>query len=72
MPYARFWLDGAPGTVSTVEGGASPLQRVFIAPTDTRAMHRFYGIVYPTAQPPADYREIARNRNWRVFADPRC
>ena len=32
MPFARFWLDGAPGTVSTVEGGASPMGKLLLMP----------------------------------------
>jgi hypothetical protein len=72
MPHLRWWMDLKPFAASTVEGGASPLQRVFVAPTDTAAMHRFYGIVYPKAKPPADYRLLVRNRSWRVYADPAC
>ncbi len=72
MPHLRWWLDLEPFAASTVEGGASPLQRVFVAPADTPAMHRFYGVVYPRAQPPGEYRLVARNRYWRVFADPGC
>jgi hypothetical protein len=72
MPHLRWWMDLEPFAASTVEGGASPLQRVFVAPTDTPAMHRFYRIVYPKAAPPGDFKLVARNRSWRVFADPRC
>ncbi len=32
MPYARFWLDGAPGSVSTVEGDASPMGELLLMP----------------------------------------
>ena len=32
IPYARFWLGGAPGTVGTVEGGASPMGELLLMP----------------------------------------
>ena len=72
MPHLRWWLDAPPFSVSTPEAGASPLQRVLLAPRDVRAMRRFYDEEYPRIEPPADYRVIYRNDSWRVFAAPDC
>jgi len=72
IPHLRWWLDTPPFSVSTPEAGASPLQRVLLAPRDVRSMHRFYGEAYPRIEPPAGYRPVYRNRSWRVLAAPDC
>jgi hypothetical protein len=72
MPHLRWWLDTPPFSVSTPEAGASPLQRVLLAPRDVRTMRRFYDEDYPRIQPPAGYRPVYRNASWRVFAAPEC
>jgi hypothetical protein len=72
MPHLRWWLDTPPFSVSTPEAGASPLQRVVLAPRDVRAMRRFYDENYPKAEPPASYRPVYRNASWRVLAAPEC
>jgi hypothetical protein len=72
MPHLRWWLDAPPFSVSTPEAGASPLQRVLLAPRDVRSMRRFYDEEYPRIEPLADYRRVYRNRSWRVFAAPEC
>ena len=53
MPHLRWWLDTPPFSLSTVEAGASPLQRVLVTPRDTRAMRRFYRDQFPEVDPPA-------------------
>jgi hypothetical protein len=72
MPHLRWWLDTPPFSVSTVEAGASPLQRVLLAPRDVRALRRFYGGRFPRVTPPPDYRPVYRNSSWRVLAAPEC
>jgi hypothetical protein len=73
IPFARFWLDGAPGSVRTVEGGASPMGRVLLLPRRTRSTGRVYAKrTFPKVTPPDGYRQIYRNPSWRVFAAPGC
>jgi hypothetical protein len=73
IPGARFWLDGRPGSVTTVEGGASPMGKLLLLPRRNRSTSRIYRAgAFPRVQPPADYRQIYRNPSWRVFAAPGC
>jgi hypothetical protein len=72
MPHLRWWLDTPPFSVGTIEAGASPLQRVLLAPRDARSTRRFYDEQYPRVTPPPDYRPVYRNRSWRVLAAPGC
>lgn len=73
MPYARFWLDGAPGTVSTVEGGASPMGKLLLMPVKGRTTSRIYPPkVFPKVKTPAGWRTVYENRSWRVSAAPGC
>lgn len=73
IPGARFWLDGMPGSVRTVEGGASPMGRLLLLPRHNRSTSRIYrNNTFPRVRPPAGYRQIYRNPSWRVFAAPGC
>ena len=73
MPYARFWLDGAPGTVSTVEGGASPMGKLLLMPVKGASTARIYPPrIFPKVKTPAGFRTIYANRSWRVSAAPGC
>jgi hypothetical protein len=72
MPHLRWWLDLPPFGASTPEAGASPLQRVLLAPRDVRSARHFYADAYPRLEPPPDYRPVYRNRSWRVLAAPQC
>jgi hypothetical protein len=73
IPFARFWLDGDPGSVTTVESGASPMGRMLLLPRRNRSTGRVYSpSTFPRVQPPAGYRQIYRNPSWRVFAAPAC
>ena len=73
MPYARFWLDGAPGTVSTVEGGASPMGKLLLMPIKGPTTRRIYPPkVFPEVETPAGWRTVYENRSWRVSAAPGC
>jgi hypothetical protein len=69
----RHWLDGAPGTVSTVEGGASPMGDLLLMPVRGPTTRRIYPPhVYPDVEVPAGWRTIYENRSWRVSAAPGC
>ena len=73
IPYARFWLDGAPGSVTTVENGASPMGRMLLLPRRNKSTGRVYkNNTLPRVKPPAGFRQIYRNPSWRVFAAPGC
>jgi len=73
MPYARFWLDGVPGTVSTVEGGASPMGKLLLMPVKGPSTARIYPPrIFPKVKTPAGFRTIYANRSWRVSAAPGC
>jgi hypothetical protein len=73
IPYVRFWLDAPPGSVTTVESGASRMGRLLLVPRRTQATVRMYTArTYPLVQPPAGYVQILRNSAWRVFAAPGC
>jgi hypothetical protein len=73
MPFARFWLDGAPGTVSTVEGGASPMGKLLLMPVKGPTTSRIYPPrIFPKVKTPEDFTTIYANRSWRVSAAPGC
>jgi hypothetical protein len=73
IPFIRWWLDGAPGSVGTVKGGASPLGRMMLLPRRSPTTRRIYGpATFPKARPPGDWKRIYLNRSWRVYAAPEC
>jgi hypothetical protein len=73
IPFARFWLGGAPGTVSTVEGRASPMGKLLLMPVKGPTTKRIYPPgIYPEVAVPAGWRTLYANRSWRVWAAPGC
>jgi hypothetical protein len=73
MPFIRFWLDGEPGSVTTVEGGADPMGRMLLMPRRARTTRRIYNReTFPPVRPPQGYTTIYENRSWRVYAEPGC
>ena len=72
MPYLRYWLDGDPGSVTTVERGGGRRTRLLLFPRHVRVVRRFYKENFPQARPPATYRELYRNATWKVVAAPGC
>lgn len=73
VPYLRFWLRGAPGSVTTIEDQAAPLGRVLVVPRRSAVTKRFYRDAFPRdPHPPRTYRAIYANRSWRVLAAPGC
>jgi hypothetical protein len=72
VPYLRYWLDGKPGSVGTVEKRASPLGRLLVLPRAVPHVRTFYRQNFPMVRPPASYRPIYANDSWRVLAAPGC
>jgi hypothetical protein len=74
VPYTRWWIDGDPGSVGTVEKGARPPGGVYLVPRRTFIPRWFYtvNIGLATKPPPAGYRPIYRNRSWQIYARPGC
>ena len=72
VPYLRYWLDGRPGSVGTIEKGAESLGPVLVVPRDVPHVRRFYKENFPRASPPASFRKIYSNGSWKVFAEPGC
>jgi hypothetical protein len=72
IPYLRYWLAGGPGSVSTIEQGASPLGPILVLPRNVPHVRRFYKKNFPRVEPPAGYRHIYANGSWKVYAEPRC
>jgi hypothetical protein len=73
IPFIRWWLDGPPGSVGTVEGGASPLGRTLLLPVRGKTTRRIYPPkIFPKVRPPAGWTRVYRNRSWQVFAAPGC
>ena len=73
VPYLRYWLRGAPGSVNTIEDQAAPLGRILVVPRRSKVTNRFYRDAFPKGvHPPANYVRIYSNRSWRVLAAPGC
>jgi len=75
IPFIRYWLRGAPGSVGTVAGGQSPMGRMLLLPRRNWTTRRIYNLqdgTLPQVPVPAGYERIYRNRSWRVFAAPGC
>jgi hypothetical protein len=72
VPYIRWWLDGDPGSVGTVEKSRDPLGRLLLVPRETFIPRWFYRENLPRVAPPDSYRRIYQNGSWRVWAAPDC
>jgi hypothetical protein len=72
IPYLRYWLGGRPGSVSTVEQGASSIGPILVLPRKVPWVRRFYKKNFPHVAPPSGYRRIYANGSWNVYAEPRC
>jgi hypothetical protein len=74
IPYIRWWLDGDPGSLGTVEKHASPLGKLLLAPRKTELPRRFYTINLQqfAVGPPPGWRTLYQNRSWRIYASPAC
>lgn len=72
IPYIRWWLDGDPKSVGTIESNASPLGKLLLVPRRTKLATRFYQENFPAYAPPPTYSKLYENRTWRVYAAPEC
>jgi hypothetical protein len=73
IPFIRWWLDGDPGSVGTVKGGADPLGRMLLLPRHGPTTRRIYGPkTFPRVAVPAGWSRVYANRSWWVFAAPGC
>jgi 4-amino-4-deoxy-L-arabinose transferase-like glycosyltransferase len=73
LPYMRFWLDGEPGSVTTVEGAADPMGGALLMPVRGPTTRRIYrGGEFPRVAVPEGWSTIYRNRSWRVYAPREC
>jgi hypothetical protein len=72
IPYLRYWLDGKPGSVGTIEKGASPLGRVLVLPRRVPHVKNFYKQNFPKVTPPPGYRPLYVNGSWKVLAARGC
>jgi hypothetical protein len=75
VPYLRWWIDGDPLSINTVEPGYGPLRKLLLVPRRTsfyaRRFYRGTG-TYRRVKPPPNYVEIYKNRSWKMFADRAC
>ncbi|CAA9467606.1 MAG: hypothetical protein AVDCRST_MAG38-863 [uncultured Solirubrobacteraceae bacterium] len=72
IPFIRYWLDGAPGSVGTIKSGASPMGRLFLVPRRSRLAKRTFRENFPVFTVPQGYRTLYENPSWRVWAAPGC
>lgn len=72
VPYLRWWLDGAPGTVRTIEDRSSPPGALFVTPRPSRMQRVSYGDELPSAKLPPGYVPLRANRHWRIGTTPEC
>lgn len=72
IPYLRWWLDGDPGSVSTVEKHATPLRPMLVVPLSRPLTRHFFGDNFPRVKRPADYAPVVHTRYWALYAAPRC
>jgi hypothetical protein len=67
MPYLRYWLEGKPGSVQTIEKGASPLGPLLVVPRPVPHVKRFYRENFPRVTVPRGYRKLYTNDSWSVY-----
>jgi hypothetical protein len=72
IPYLRWWIDGDPFSINSLEPGYGPLRQMLLVPRDTFFPRRFWQERLPRIDPPAGWSEVYENRSWRVYAAPEC
>jgi hypothetical protein len=72
IPYLRYWIDGDPGQVGTIDKDADPLGKLVLAPRHSKLSNRFYTDHFPEYTPPPGYSVLYQNRSWRVYAAAGC
>ena len=71
IPYLRYWLDGKPGSVNTIENDERDLRLMLVVPRKTFYARRFYKENFPRI-PRTNMRLVYENRSWRAYAAPGC
>lgn len=66
--HLRWWLDGNPGSVATVEGRRNKDVPLLLVPKPNVRNRLFFRENFPTVQPPPGARSVYDNRSWRLFA----
>jgi MFS family permease len=72
VPYLRWWLEGDPGTVGTLEDRTSPLRGIYVTPKPSLLMRVSYGNELPKAKLPRGYELLGANRHWKVGTTAAC
>jgi hypothetical protein len=72
MPYLRWWIDGDPHSLNTIEPGYGPRRKLLLVPRDTYFPRRFYQEELPRVAKPNGWSTVYSNRSWRLYAAPDC
>jgi len=72
IAHLRYWLDGDPGSVGTVEGTANRRPRLLLVPKPNVRNRRFFEENFPPVGPPPGAVSAYDNRSWRLYAAPDC
>jgi hypothetical protein len=72
IPYLRWWIDGDPFSLNTIEPGYGPRRKLLLVPRATYLPRRFYQENLPQMDRPAGWRTVYENRSYRLYAAPGC
>lgn len=67
MAHLRWWLDGDPGSVDTVEGRRSKDVPLLLVPKENTRNLLFFRENFPRVPVPPGAREVYDNRSWRLY-----
>jgi hypothetical protein len=67
VAHLRYWLDGDPGSVGTVEG-SDAVPRLLLVPKPNTRNRLFWRANFPDVPPPAGAISAYDNRSWRVYS----
>jgi drug/metabolite transporter superfamily protein YnfA len=69
LPYLRWWLDGDPGSLVTLEGRHAGTGSLLIVPRHNERTKVFRWLENRSRPKPPGWRRVARNGSWKVYAD---
>jgi hypothetical protein len=69
LPYLRWWLDGDPGSVVTLEGHHAGAGSLLIVPRHDQRTQAFRWLLGHTRPKPPGWTRTARNPSWKVYAN---
>jgi hypothetical protein len=72
IPYLRWWIDGDPFALNSMEPGYGPRRNLLLVPRETYFPKRFYQENLPRLTKPAGWKIVYQNRSWRLYAAPKC